>query len=125
MVYTSWKKIDLGGSKKSIWGVDKYLHTMFPYTEKCTESETDIQNNDLSYKLDQQCQNTFDIFEKQKNENIRKTKINFLFCNIYKLHNSYFVMFGFFVNFVILVFLDFYIRRQSGCQVACFGLPGG
>ena len=36
---------------------------MFPYTEKYTESESDIQNNDLLYKIDKQCQNTFEIKE--------------------------------------------------------------
>ena len=36
---------------------------MFPYTVKYTESEYDIQNNDLLYKIDQQCQNTFESLE--------------------------------------------------------------
>ena len=29
------------------WGVDKYLQPMFPYRVKYTESESDIQNNNL------------------------------------------------------------------------------
>ena len=33
---------------------------MFPYTVKYTESEYDIQSNDLLYKIDQQCQSTFE-----------------------------------------------------------------
>ena len=33
---------------------------MFPYRVKYTESEYDIQNNNLLYKIDQQCQNTFE-----------------------------------------------------------------
>ena len=40
---------------------------MFPYRVKYNESESDIQNNDLLYKIDHQYQNTFemlDIFEK-------------------------------------------------------------
>ena len=37
---------------------------MFPYRVKYTESESDIQNNDLLYKIDQQCQNTFEKLEK-------------------------------------------------------------
>ena len=37
---------------------------MFPDRVKYTESESDIQNNDLLYKIDQQCQNAFDILEK-------------------------------------------------------------
>ena len=36
---------------------------MFPYTEKYAESEYDIQNNNLLYKVDQQCQNTFEHLE--------------------------------------------------------------
>ena len=37
---------------------------MFPYTDKYTESEYDIQNNNLLYTIDQQCQNAFDLFGK-------------------------------------------------------------
>ena len=36
---------------------------MFPYTEKYTESESDIQNNDLLYKINKKCQNTFNFSE--------------------------------------------------------------
>ena len=36
---------------------------MFPYRVKYNESEYDIQNNDLLYKIDQKCQNTFDCLE--------------------------------------------------------------
>ena len=56
--------------------VQKYIWTMFPYTVKYTESEYDIQNNDLLYKIDQQWQNTFDFstflenFEKVQNVQI-------------------------------------------------------
>ena len=39
-----------------------------------------------------------------------------LFCNIYKLYNSYFVMFGNFVNFVIFGFLDMYIFIYYTCR---------
>ena len=45
---------------------------MFPYTEKYTESEYDIKNNNLLYKIDQQHQNTFENlgnFEKKKASN--------------------------------------------------------
>ena len=34
---------------------------MFPYRDKYTESESDTQNNDLFYKIDQKCQTTFEI----------------------------------------------------------------
>ena len=36
---------------------------MFPYTVKYTESESDIQNNDLSYNILQQYQHTFEALE--------------------------------------------------------------
>ena len=36
---------------------------MFAYTEKYTESEYDIQNDHLLYRIDQKCQNTFEILE--------------------------------------------------------------
>ena len=36
---------------------------MFPYRVKYVESEYDIQNNDLLYKIDQQHQNTFELLE--------------------------------------------------------------
>ena len=76
---------------------------MFPYTEKYTESEYDIQNNNLLYKIDQQCQNTFEHFQK-----FEKFKIlNSLFGIIYNLHNSYFVIFLIlgFLNFRIFIFI--------------------
>ena len=36
---------------------------MFPYRVEYTESEYIIQNNDLLYKIDKKCQNTFDFLE--------------------------------------------------------------
>ena len=36
---------------------------MLPYRVKHAESEYDIQNNDLLYKVDQTCQNTFEHLE--------------------------------------------------------------
>ena len=63
---------------------------MFPYSVKYTESESDIQNIDLLYKIKQKCQNTFGNVEKIENF---KNKINFLCCIIYNLHNSYFEKF--------------------------------
>ena len=45
---------------------------MFPYTGKYTESEYDIQNNNLLYKLDQHCQNTLEHIEIF--EHFRKTR---------------------------------------------------
>ena len=56
---------------------------MFPYRGKYNESEYDIQNNNLLYKIDQQCQTTFEHLE-------TFWKPQTLHC-LYKLHNSYFV----------------------------------
>ena len=36
---------------------------MFPYTAKYTESESDIQNNDLLYKIHQKWQNAFESLD--------------------------------------------------------------
>ena len=49
---------------------------MFPYTKKYTESESDIQNNDLLCKIDQQYQNTFAILDFWENSKMfRKIQI--------------------------------------------------
>ena len=63
---------------------------MFPYTIKYTESEYDIQNNDLLYKINQQYQHAFDFCRKDW-KNIEKSKKYFLFCYLYMFHNSKFV----------------------------------
>ena len=48
---------------------------MFPYRVKYNESESDIQNINLLYKIEQKCQNTFDVLEiVQKLENLKKQK---------------------------------------------------
>ena len=80
---------------------------MFPYTEKYTEFESDIKNNNLFYEIGQQCQNTFDcsIFFGKCSKTIKNSV--FLFCTMYKFHNSYFVIF---VNFVLFMF---YIYVQN------------
>ena len=44
---------------------------MFPYRVKHTESEYDIQNNDLLYKTHKQYQNTFEILEKTENSEMK------------------------------------------------------
>ena len=65
---------------------------MFPYRVTYNESESDIRNNDLLYKPHRKCQNAFELWEHfGKIEEFQK--ILFLFCNMYKLHNSYFVFF--------------------------------
>ena len=52
---------------------------MFPYRVKYTESEYDIQNNNSLYKIHQQCQNTFELWDFLK---FKKKKFNvFIFCD--------------------------------------------
>ena len=50
---------------------------MFPYTEKYTESEYDIQNDDFLYKIKQKCQITFKMLEVFKNK-IKNMKLYFV-----------------------------------------------
>ena len=40
--------------------IQKIILTMSPYRDEYTESESDIQNNNLLYKIHQQCQTTFE-----------------------------------------------------------------
>ena len=65
---------------------------MFSYRVKYTESEQDIHNNDLLYKIDQQFQKTFDILE---HYDFLKTstfsKCCFELYIIYIIHILYFV----------------------------------
>ena len=81
---------------------------MFPSRVKYTESEYDIQNKSLLYKIDHRFQNTLQILYKFKKK---------MFCNVYKLHYSYFVIF---VNLCIFgnfcIFYIFYpvVARQYG-----------
>ena len=78
---------------------------MFPYTVEYTESEYDIQNNNLLSKTHKQCKNTFEALENVgKSRKIENTR--FYFYYLYKFHSSYFVNF---VNVVIWGFLKFYI----------------
>ena len=59
---------------------------MFPYTEKYTESESDIQNKDSLYKTDQTCQNTFENLETfEKSPKTLFNFINYINCIIHIL----------------------------------------
>ena len=62
---------------------------MFPFTEKYTEPEYDIQNINLLYKIHQQCQTTLDLLGHFRNT--FQKSIQFLFCFIHKLHKAYFI----------------------------------
>ena len=60
---------------------------MFPYTVKYTDSESEIQNNNLLYTNTPKLQNTFEMLESF----VKYSKnIIFLFCSMYNMHNSYF-----------------------------------
>ena len=87
---------------------------MFPYRVKYTESEYDIQNIDLLYKIDQQMPKYFrfvgNVWNVLKKSEIKK--IERLFCILCKLHNSYFVFFVYFVYFVYFVFSLFIVQRE-------------
>ena len=83
---------------------------MFPYTVKYTDSEYDIQNNNLLYKIHRQCQNTFIFVWKIWRTNHRKCQ--FLICILYNFHNSYFANL-FFSFFVILRCFRYFIQCSS------------
>ena len=65
---------------------------MFPYSVKYNESEYDIWNNDLLYKIIPQCQNTFDFLDVGGNSENENQVFILLFIFF---HNSYFVIFVF------------------------------
>ena len=88
---------------------------MFPYRAKYTESEYYIKNNDLLYKINQNTKILSNIWKFSKKRNQTN---NFLFCIMYKLHNSYFVSFG---KFVIL---DFAVRCTLKTNTVTAGNSG-
>ena len=72
IVHTTGKNYDFWGSIFfDLWGRKMSLKYV-PYTEKYTESESDIQSDNLLYKRHQQCQNTF-----LKNTEKKMRKSNF------------------------------------------------
>ena len=91
---------------------------MFPDRVKYTESGYDIQNNDVFYKIDQQCQNTFELFflNWKFSKNVKNPF--FLIYYAYKLQDSNFVMFVTFVIcgfwdygvFIFCIFINYYIH---------------
>ncbi len=87
---------------------------MFPYRVKYTESESDIQNYNLFYnntknaKILSKMWKTIRTFEK-----IYIKKVIVLFCNMYKFHNSYFVIFGNFENLFFYLFIYYTCRSLT------------
>ena len=62
---------------------------MFPYRAKYKQSEYDIQNNDLVYKINQICKNALETLEIVGNILLKqKTRINIICisCIIHTLH---------------------------------------
>ena len=78
---------------------------MFPYRVKYTESESDTTNYN-SFTQTQKMPKHFRFFGNFSNKSNNIRKVKFLFCNLYKLHNSFF---GFLGSCVILGFLGFSI----------------
>ena len=76
---------------------------MFPYRVKYTESEYDIQNNDLLYKIDQQCQNTFVMLEMFGN--VRKHVSSFQFV----IYMNSIIQTLYFCSFCNLGFVCFHV----------------
>ena len=88
---------------------------MFPYRAKYTESEYDIQNIILLYKIDQECQNTVERLEHFENS---KTKT--IFYYLYNFHNSYGVDFLFFVKNINFVYFVNFISPDTRIHVGPF-----
>ena len=89
---------------------------MFPYRAKYIEFESDIQNNELLYKIHQICQTSFDILK-----NGKFWKGTLLYYS-YKLHNLYFVSFVF--SYIAgcceaqFCFIQFWFRESSRTRKA-------
>ena len=109
-----------------------FVLTMFPYTVEYNESEYDIQNISLLYKIHQMCQNTFEHFDLLGNVSNTKTKNVKLYVVIWIksiVHILEIVSFPFFI-FVYFLFLHIlYIHVPWYCHMcyqnefACFALP--
>ena len=93
---------------------------MFPYRVKYTESESDIQNYNLFYKNTKNTKILSSFWKFFENR-----KIEYIFCIMYKLYNSYFGMFGNVVHFVIWgfgIFIFMYITRVGLFMSWCRGV---
>ena len=66
---------------------------MLPYRVQYNESEDDIQNNNLFYKNTKNAKILSNFWDFLKIE-----KIKVLFCIMYRLYNSYFIIFENFEN---------------------------
>ena len=84
---------------------------MFQYIELDTQNPNPIFEITICFTQTQKCQNTFDIlycfFKKTK-----KFK-KYIFCIIYKLHNSYLEIFGFFCKICNFVYFGFVSNTAS------------
>ena len=84
------------------------LFNHVPIYSQIHESDSDIQNINLLYRIHQQCQNTF-----RKTGFVRQIetfqKLQFLLYNMYKLHSSYFIFLYFCIFLYIVVYIYIYI----------------
>ena len=82
----------------------------------CSHMEVNTQNPNpifkitILYKIDQKCQNTFEMLENIKTRKPKKTKNTNVFYYLFKMHNSYFVIV---VNVVIVVYFVYFISRPQ------------
>ena len=105
----------------------KNIFAICSHTEKYTGTESDIQNDNLLYKIHQKFQNIFEyvgyyylfillicfvsffffhyffFFLKSTIEKYNNKQNKLLCCILYKFHNSYFVKFVYFVICIYLV----------------------
>ena len=83
---------------------------MLPYRIEYTESEYDIHNTNLLYKIPPECQNTFEMLD-LLGRTRKKQKKRSLFQYIYKFHRSsfvFFVKFCEFGDFCIYIYIYIY-----------------
>ena len=102
---------------------------MFPYTVKYTESEHDIQNINVLYKVHQKCQNAFETLDsfEQIRKNSKSLNCQFvLYINSIN-HILYFCKFCIFYNYVYFVYnICTYIQKikydigNINLMVKCF-----
>ena len=83
---------------------------MSPYRAQYTESESNITNNHFLYKNTQNAK-TLSIFKmlghfRKQLKQLKNQKLKIVFCILYKLHSSYFIIL---VNFINIIFLYFCI----------------
>ena len=100
---------------------------MLPYRVQYNEFEYDIKNYNLLHKIAKNakilsiCWIIGEFFQTKNRKLKNVQKLHFLFCIMYKFHNSYFVIFVICVNFVMLGFSYLYIHVPlSYCRTVVY-----